>query len=241
MTKTRLLKHDFPVHGFEWRFPAASCEQSPEQEAKQHCHGDLCMLYSRGRVLGCTEQVAVRNHFSSFEGNGHKHLVPRHPSKHLSASDQDDTVIFNRLLLTGVKRACPNKAMAHIWFMHDAHLGCALFFLDMLAEYTLLSMTVMVTPCLWYVVGMNLVCPMSKFPQAPFARAPFGGQQKSQIATAIMHKRFHSPHLICNALALCGHEQEEIQAMFSSALLSARCTICPIFRDLQPVPLNRAG
>ena len=58
--------------------------------------------------------------------------------------------------------------------MHDAHLGCALFFLDMLAEDTLLSMTVMVTPCLWYVVGMNLVCPMSKFPQAPFARAPFG-------------------------------------------------------------------
>ena len=57
--------------------------------------------------------------------------------------------------------------------MHDAHSGCALFFLDMLAEYTLLSMTVMVTPCLWYVVGMNLVCPMSKFPQAPFARAPF--------------------------------------------------------------------
>ena len=50
--------------------------------------------------------------------------------------------------------------------MHDAHLGCALFFLDMLAEYTLLSMTVMVTPCLWYVVRMNLVCPMSKFPQA---------------------------------------------------------------------------
>ena len=61
--------------------------------------------------------------------------------------------------------------MAHIWFMHDAHLGCALFFLDMLAEYTLLSMTVTVTPCLWYVVGMKLVCPMSKFSQAPFARA----------------------------------------------------------------------
>ena len=32
----------------------------------------------------------------------------------------------------------------------------------------------MFAPCLWYVVGMNLVCPMSKFPQAPFARAPFG-------------------------------------------------------------------
>ena len=73
----------------------------------------------------------------------------------------------------GAKRACPNKVMAHVWFMHDAHLGCALFFLDMLSEFTLLSMTVMVTPCLWYVVGMNLVCPMSKFPQAPFARAPF--------------------------------------------------------------------
>ena len=57
--------------------------------------------------------------------------------------------------------------------MHDAYLGCTLFFLDMLAEFTLLAMTVMVTPCLWYVVGMKLVCPMSKFPQAPFARAPF--------------------------------------------------------------------
>ena len=74
----------------------------------------------------------------------------------------------------GVKQACPNKVMAHIWFMHDAHLGRAFLFLDMLADYTLLSMTVMVTPCLWYVVGMKLVCPMSKFPQAPFARAPFG-------------------------------------------------------------------
>ena len=55
--------------------------------------------------------------------------------------------------------------------MYDAHLGYALFILDMLAEYTVLTMTVMVTPCLWYVVGMNLVCPMSQFPQAPFARA----------------------------------------------------------------------
>ena len=87
----------------------------------------------------------------------------------------------------GVKRACPNKAMAHIWFMHDVHLGCALFFLDMLAEYTLLSMTVMVTPCLWYVVGMNLVCPMPKFPQAPFARAPFG---ESRVHTGKLTQLF---------------------------------------------------
>ena len=34
----------------------------------------------------------------------------------------------------GVKRACPNKVMAHLWFMHDAHLGHAFLFLDMLAE-----------------------------------------------------------------------------------------------------------
>ena len=64
--------------------------------------------------------------------------------------------------------------------MHDAYLGPAFFFLDILAEYTLLSMTVMVTPCLWYVVGMKLVCPMSKFPQAPFARAPFGECRQSR-------------------------------------------------------------
>ena len=71
----------------------------------------------------------------------------------------------------GVKRACPNKAMAHAWFMHDAHLGCAFLLLKMLAEYALLSMTVMVTPCLWYVVGMKLVCPMSSF-LTPVLHAP---------------------------------------------------------------------
>ena len=48
----------------------------------------------------------------------------------------------------GVRQAYPNKAMAHMWLVHDAHLGCAFLFLDILAEYTLLSMTVMVAPCL---------------------------------------------------------------------------------------------
>ena len=57
----------------------------------------------------------------------------------------------------GVKWACPNKAMACIWSMHDAHLGRAFLFLDNVAEFTLLSMTVMVTPCLLCVVGMELV------------------------------------------------------------------------------------
>ena len=64
--------------------------------------------------------------------------------------------------------------MAHTWFMPDAHLGHAFLFLDLLAEYTLLSMTGMVTPCLWYVVGMKLMMTYVKFPQAPFARAAFG-------------------------------------------------------------------
>ena len=36
------------------------------------------------------------------------------------------------------------------------------------------QIAVMVTPCLWYVVGMKLVMSDVKFPQAPFARAPFG-------------------------------------------------------------------
>ena len=60
--------------------------------------------------------------------------------------------------------------------MHDAHLGRVLLPLDILAEYIriLLSMTVMVTPCLKYVVGMRLVMSYAKFPRAPFARAPFG-------------------------------------------------------------------
>ena len=57
--------------------------------------------------------------------------------------------------------------------MHDAHLGRAFLFLGMLAEKTLLSMTVMVTPCLWYVVGMKLVCRMSKFSSSPFCTRPF--------------------------------------------------------------------
>ena len=58
-----------------------------------------------------------------------------------------------------------------MWFMHDAHLGCAFLFLDILAEYRLLSMTIIVTPSLKYVVGMKLVMSYARFPQAPFARA----------------------------------------------------------------------
>ena len=72
----------------------------------------------------------------------------------------------------GGKRASPNKAMAHMWFMHDANLGRAFLFLDILAECTVLSMTIMVTPYLWYVVGMKLAMSCAKFTQAPFARAP---------------------------------------------------------------------
>ena len=94
--------------------------------------------------------------------------------------------------------------------MHDAHLGCALFFLDMLAEYTLLSMTVMVAPCLWYVVGMKLVCPVSKFPQAPFARAPFGecrtmdGSQTRPLATAMtLGPTFFSDETINDLAPIC--------------------------------------
>ena len=47
--------------------------------------------------------------------------------------------------------------MAHMWFVHDARLGHGFLFLDILAEYTLLSMTVMVTPCLWLVGSWNEV------------------------------------------------------------------------------------
>ena len=48
------------------------------------------------------EQVAVRNHCSSLQSNGHKQLVPRHRSHHQSATDQDETVLSNRQLLTQV-------------------------------------------------------------------------------------------------------------------------------------------
>ena len=40
--------------------------------------------------------------------------------------------------------------------------------LDNLAEYTLLSMTIMATPCLWYVVGMKFEMSYVRFLQAPF-------------------------------------------------------------------------
>ena len=55
--------------------------------------------------------------------------------------------------------------------MHDAHLGHAFLFLDLLAEYASLSMTVMATPCLWYVVGMKLEMSYVKFPK-PLLQAP---------------------------------------------------------------------
>ena len=61
-----------------------------------------------------------------------------------------------------------------MWFMHDADLGCAFLFLDILAEFMLLSMTVMVIPCLRYVVGIKLVMSYVTFPQAAFACAPLG-------------------------------------------------------------------
>ena len=72
----------------------------------------------------------------------------------------------------GVKRACPNKVMAHLWCMHDAYLCCAFLFLDILAEKTLLSMTFMVTPC-WNEVG-DVLCQVSSSPfhTRPFWRTP---------------------------------------------------------------------
>ena len=53
--------------------------------------------------------------------------------------------------------------MTHAWVMHGAHLGRAFLFLDILAEYTSLSMTFMVTPFVWYVVGISWRYPMSSF------------------------------------------------------------------------------
>ena len=56
--------------------------------------------------------------------------------------------------------------------MHDAHLGRVFLFLEILAEYALLSVTVMVTPCLLYVVGVKLVMSYVKFPLKPRLYAP---------------------------------------------------------------------
>ena len=35
-----------------------------------------------------------------------------------------------------VKRVCPHKVVAHMWFMHDAHFRSCVLVLDILAEYT---------------------------------------------------------------------------------------------------------
>ena len=57
--------------------------------------------------------------------------------------------------------------------MHDAHLGCAFLFLDILAAYIAVNEShgySMSLVCSWNEVGDVHV----KFPQAPFAYAPFG-------------------------------------------------------------------
>ena len=82
--------------------------------------------------------------------------------------------------------------MAHTWFMPDAHSGRAFLFLDILADYTLLSVTVMVTPCmsLVYAVGMKLVMSCQVSSSSAFARAPFV-ECRSLVETqrTIAHKR----------------------------------------------------
>ena len=80
------------------------------------------------------------------------------PSKKVLDSLFEEGIVFTwySAKWAGAKRACPSKVMSDMWFMRDAHLGRAFLFLDSLAEYTLLSMTIMVTPCLKYVVGTKL-------------------------------------------------------------------------------------
>ena len=111
-------------------------------------------------------------------------------------SDRFGAKIWHSAKRAGVKRVCLNKAMAHIWFMHDAHLGRAFLFLDMLAECTLLSMTVMVTPCLWCVVGMKLVCPMASFLK-PLLHAPLlANSERSGVPQARIQPRCVQPHIL---------------------------------------------
>ena len=95
--------------------------------------------------------------------------------------------------------------------MHDAHFGRAFLFLDILAEYTLLSMTVMVTPCLLYVVGMKLVTSHVKFRQASFARAPFG---ECRVDSACADRPgFRSGVLLVPWLPNLVHEPQKIVLM----------------------------
>ena len=69
------------------------------------------------------------------------------------------------------KTGLSEQGMAHMWFMHDAHLGRAFFFLEILAEYTLLSNDMVFLVCSWNEVG-DALCQVSS---SPFCtRTPFG-------------------------------------------------------------------
>ena len=91
-----------------------------------------------------------------------------------------------------------NKVMAQMWFMQDAHLGRAFLFLDILAEHILLPVTVMVSPCLSYVVGMKLVMSYVKLPQAPL-HAPF--LANADAGKFLGHFRTLGPHWAYSCLS----------------------------------------
>ena len=101
-----------------------------------------------------------------------------------------DLALVESAKRAGVKRACPNKVMAHIWFMHDAHLGCALFFLDLLAEiYIYIYSAVndshgysMSLVCSWNELGMSYV-PISS---SPFCTRPFWRMPTDYAASLII-------------------------------------------------------
>ena len=70
---------DVCVSTFDWRFLLWAVNNHLNKKPSRTALQTLCTLYSRGRLLGCTEQVAERSHCSSLKGNGHKPLAPQTP------------------------------------------------------------------------------------------------------------------------------------------------------------------
>ena len=84
---------------------------------------------------------------------------------------------------TGLSEQGYGSYMVHAWCTLRL---CALLPSWYVGWYTLLSMTVMVTPCLWYVVGMKLVCPMSNL--KPLLHAPLLANADSSSSSLSFHR-----------------------------------------------------
>ena len=132
--------------------------------------GAVAFLVRKGRSFGFRRS---RKRKRTNRENPRKNRESPTQDKEGQIGTEESDLCWYSAKRAGVKRVCPKKVMAHIWFMHDARLGRAFLSLDMLAECTLLSMTVMFKfmslVCSWNEVGMSYVQVSSN----PFCTRPF--------------------------------------------------------------------